>query len=258
MDTIQECFGWVGACLNVCYFMAPFIPFLDVVRGKMDFEDSPGVFVTTCYINCFIWYVYGDMIFSDQVKISNLIAACMCFFLIFVYLVFEVRKYLVDTILNSLILISGTWAVYRALTIIIDDDRIVGKICIGTSAIMFITPMQIIYKVIKEKHYKLIPLYSAWVYLFACCAWVVYGIFITDFYLVCPFSAGFIISLIQIIIYLNYKKKYPTIGDKESISTIGIDNTISEEEPKKEESSIKIDDEESKEQPVKIVGKAEN
>jgi solute carrier family 50 protein (sugar transporter) len=255
MENIQECFGWAGAFLSVCYFIAPFFPFIDVIRGKMDFEDSPGVFVTTCYVNCFIWYIYGDMIFSDQVKISNLIAACMCCLLIFIYLVFEIRKYLVDTILNTLILISGTWAVYRALTIIIDDDRTVGKICFGTTAVMYITPIQIIYKVLKEKHYKLIPLYPAWVYLFASIAWVVYGFLINDFYLICPNSAGIILSLIQIAIYLNYKKKYPTIGDKDFSSTIGIESTASEDEPKSVNSSIKLDEEESKGEPVKIVGK---
>ena len=259
MDTVQEIVGWVAAGLTVLYYLAPVNPFFRVLKGKLNFEDTPGVFVTTCYVNCFVWYVYGDMIFSDQVKYSKGVAACVSLLLMIIYLAYELKKYLVDSILNALILITGTWAVYRALTIIIDDDRIVGKICIGTSIVVFLTPIQIIYRVIKEKNYILIPIYAACIYLLASSAWVAYGIMITDFYVVCPHILGIVLSLVQIIVYLNYKRKYPAIGEKEFSSTIGIE-TVGEE-TKKEEPPIKIDEDsqpEGKEKPVKIVTKNDN
>ena len=257
MDSLQECVGWGAACLTVLYHLAPIEPFLRVLRGKLNFEDTPGVFVTTCYVNCFVWYVYGDMIFSDQIKYSYLVASCVSLHLMVIYLIYELRKYLVDSILNALIIITGTWAVYRALTIIIDDDRIVGKICIGTTLVVFLTPIQTLYKVIKEKNYILIPFYSSIVYLFASIVWVVYGVMISEFYIVCPNTAGIIISLIQIFIYLNFKRKYPIIGERDISSTIGIE-TSGMEETKKEEPSVKIDDDKpTREKPVKIVSKTD-
>ena len=259
MDTFQEVVGWISAGLTVLYYLAPVNPFFRVLKGKLNFEDTPGVFVTTCYVNCFVWYVYGDMIFSDQVKYSNGVAACVSLLLMIIYLAYELKKYLVDSILNALILITGTWAVYRALTIIIDDDRIVGKICIGTAIVVFLTPIQILYKVIKEKNYILIPIYPAWIYLFASIAWVVYGVMITDFYVVCPHVMGIVLSLVQIIVYLNFRRKYPAIGERDFSSTIGIET--GNDEPKKEEPPIKIDEDsqpEAKEKPVKIVTKADN
>ena len=153
MDTVQECIGWAAAGFTVCYYLAPVLPFINVLKGKLDFENTPGVFVTTCYVNCFVWYIYGDMIFSDQVKYANLAASCISLVLMVIYLIYELKKYLVDSILNALILITGTWAVYRALTIIIDDDRIIGKICIGTTLVVYLSPMQVLYKVMKEKNY---------------------------------------------------------------------------------------------------------
>jgi uncharacterized protein with PQ loop repeat len=199
------------------------------------------------------------MIFSDQIKYSYLVASCVSLLLMVIYLIYELRKYLVDSILNALIIITGTWAVYRALTIIIDDDRIVGKICIGTTLVVFLTPIQTLYKVIKEKNYILIPFYSSIVYLFASIIWVVYGVMITEFYIVAPNAAGIIISLIQIFIYLNFKRKYPIIGERDISSTIGIE-TSGMEESKKEEPSVKIDDDKpakTKEKPVKIVSKTD-
>ena len=166
MDTIQESIGWIAGCFNICFYLTPIFNFIKVLKGKVNFEESPGVYVTTCYVNCFIWFIYGDMIFSDQVKISNMIAALINLIFMLIYLAFELRKYFVDAILNTLILITGSWACYRALTIVIDDDRVVGDICIGTTIIIFISPIQILYKVFKEKNYNIIPVFSAIIYLF--------------------------------------------------------------------------------------------
>ena len=258
METVQECFGWAATAITVLSFLSPVFPYINVLKGKLNFEDTPAVLVTTCYVNYFCWYIYGDMIFSDQIKYCYMIGGIVNLVLMIIYLAYEVKKYLVDSILNTLILITGTWALYRALTIIIDDDRIVGKICIGTSCIVFLSPIQIIYKVIKEKNYILIPIYNCYmVFLYAIC-WVVYGIFITDFYGVFPNSIAIVLALIEIIIYLNYKRKYPAIGEREFSSTIGIETTSNEEPSKKEETTLKMDeDTEAKgtEKPVKIITK---
>ena len=258
MEGMQEFFGWLATGLTICGFISPIFPYLNVLRGRLSFEETPAVLVTTSYVNYFCWYVYGDMIFSDQLKYGYLIGSCIFGLLIVIYLIFEIRKYLVDTVLNALILITGTWALYRALTIIIDDDRVVGKICIGTAIIVYVQPMQILYKVIKEKNYAFISIYNCYLsFLYSVC-WLVYGIFITDFYVVFPYAVGFILSLVQIVVYLNYKKKYPIIGERDFSSTIGIETTPNEE-AKKESTPIKMDEmteeTEGKEKPVKISAK---
>ena len=255
MDTVQECFGWIAACLNICFYLTPIIPFINVLKGKLNFEDAPGVYVTCCYVNCFIWYIYGDMIFSDQVKISNCISAGVCLLLILIYLGYELKKYLIDSILNTLILVTGSWAVYRALTIVIDDDRVVGDICIGTTLIIFIFPLQIMYKVFKEKNYNLIPVLSSIIYLFSCLFWFLYAIFIKDFYLAFPNILGVILSSSEIALYLNCKKKYPGIGERDTIGTIDIVTGANDD--KKEETPIKID-EQGEGKPVEIVNKLDN
>ena len=67
-------------------------------------------------------------------------------------------------------------------------------------------------------------------------------------------------SLVEIIVYCNYKRKFPAIGDKDFTSTIGIE-TSGMEESKKEEPPIKIDEDsqpEMKIKPVKIITKTDN
>ena len=88
---IEENIGWAVAFLVVLYFSTPVTTFLNVLRGKILFEDSPGLFVTTCYINCFSWYIYGDLIFSDQIKYSYLVGAYISLLLIIIYLIYEFK-----------------------------------------------------------------------------------------------------------------------------------------------------------------------
>lgn len=237
MDQVQESFGWTAMGITLCSFFIPVFPFLNVIKGKLNYEDAPIIMVTSCYVNYFCWYVYGDMIFSTQLKYGYLIGSIIFGILIIIYLVFEIKKDIVDSIMNTLILIIGTWALYRALTIIIDDDRVVGKICMGTTFIIFVSPIRVIIKVIKEKNYEYIPIYNCYLSFIYSALWLVYGIFITDFYVVFPNAIGIILSLVQIFIHSNFRKKYPIIEERdfsETTGTIGIEETPSEEAKKEE------------------------
>ena len=256
MDKVQEISGWLAMAVTTCSFLFPVFPYLNVLRGRMNYEDTPSFFVISSYINYFCMYVYGDLVFSDQVKYCYLVGSIINCVLMVIYLVYEIRRYLVDTILNALILITGTWALYRCLTIIIDDDRIVGKICILTFFVVFITPVQILYRVLKERNYNLIPIYNCWVSLCFSSLWIVYAIFISDFYILFPNIINIILSLAQIAVYINLSRKYPAIGQREFSSTIGIETTTNEE-IKNAESQIKIDEDmdDKKEKPVKIINK---
>ena len=253
MEYLEDCVGWMAAGVTLISYFSPIIPYINLIKGKISFEDTPAVFVSTAYVNYFCWYIYGNMIFSDQLKVCYLIGTIINLILMVVYLAFEVRGYLIDSILNALILISGTWSLYRALTVIIDDDRIVGKVCVGTSWIVFLSPIQVIYKVTKEKIYSLIQIYNCWLVFFSSILWVIYGILIKDIYVGIPNAMSIILALIEIFIYINFKKKYPFIGDRDFTSTIGIE-TSSDDTSKKEDNPIKSDQGEiqGKEKPVKI------
>ena len=256
----QDLFGWMATCFNMCFYFSLIFPFINVLKGKLNYEDTPGILVTSIYINCFCWYIYGDTIFSDPIKICNLLGGIISFFLMLIYLAYEIKKYTIDAILNILIILTGSYAVFKGFTIMIDDDTIIGKICFGTSCLLFLTPIQIIYRVMEEKNYNLIPIYLANVSLFSSCFWIIHGILIKDLYIVFPNVIGFILSKIQIFIFLKYKRKYPGIGERESSSTIGIETN--EKEKEKNEEYINKDDEDvpttEKEKPVKIVSKIGN
>lgn len=261
-EKIRELFGWTATVLTMCFYISPIIPFIHLFRGKINYEDTPAIVVTSSYVNCFCWFIYGQLIYSDQIKICNLIGAISSFALVCIYLLYEIKKYTLDAILNFIIIVSGSYAIYRGFTIVIEDDSIIGKICIATSCIVFLSPIQILFRVMREKNYNLIPIYSAFISSIATSCWVVYGIFMTDINVIFPNFIGIILALLQIIIFTRYKKKYTTIDEKEPTSTIGIESNENDNEKNKKE-DITIKDEEEKQsnikaKPVKIVSKIDN
>ena len=257
MSNIEEIFGWVATSLTMCFFISPIIPFINVMRGKLNYEDTPIIIVSASYVNCFCWYIYGNMIKSDQVRLCNMVGAISSLILILIYLIFEIRKFVLDSILNALITITSSYALYNTLTFLIDDQSIIGKICNCTSIIVFLSPIQLIYRVIREKIYFLIPIYTAYVSFVSSSCWVIYGISFKNMYIVFPNTFGIVLAIVQIIVYFNYKNKFPNFWDKDN-STIGIESTGTEEGKKDEPTTIKIDEDNQsneKVRPVKIVSK---
>ena len=137
----------------------------------------------------------------------------------------------------------------------IEDDAIIGKICAGTHCLIFYFPIRLIYKVLKEKNFMLIPFCQAWGSLLMSISWVVYGILITEIYVVFPHCINIILATVQIILFLNYRRKYPIINGKDFSSTIGIENEDNKKEDKVKEEINEDNDDQLKERPVKIVEK---
>ena len=273
-NQIRDFFGWSATGLTICFYIFPVIPFIKLLKGKITYEETPAIIVTTSFVNCFCWYIYGKLISSHQIKLCNFIGALSSLILIMIYLRYELKKFLIDAILNALILMSGSYAVYIGFTDIIEDKSVIGKICIVTSCVIFLSPITIIYKVTKEKNYNLIPIYKAYISVASTFCWIVYGILITDGNVIFPNVIGIILAIIQIIIFFRIKKIFSILGEKENTATIGIEsnenekddkaslkNKKEEKEEKDENTVIKLDEDNqnnNKEKPVKIVSNVDN
>lgn len=241
---VEEIFGWIGTLLTMTFFIAPVVPFYNVYNGKLNYEDAPTTLISTSYFNCLIWYIYGTLVNSQQIKVCNIIGCSSSLLFIIFYLSYEIRNYPVDAVLNALLVLAATCAGYRAFTVLFDDPNIVGKVGACSSMIVFISPLQLIYRVFKEKNYKLIPIASAIFSVLSGGCWFLYGVMKKDYYIFGSNSVGIIIGGLQVFIWNNLKRKYQVIEQENAPPTIGIED---EDAKKKEEEEM------SNAKPVKIV-----
>ena len=255
-NVFEETCGWIASGLTLCFFLSYLIPFYDLIKGKVTFEDISGFYLGIVYVNCFCWYIYGDFLYSDCIKKLYLFGTISNFILLFIYLFYEIKKYRNDAILNGLIIVSGTYSLYLILAYMIDNVDIIAKVCFGTYSILFLYPIYTIYTVINTKDYSLISFNRSCASFVASLCWAIYGYGITERYVIYPHLVIIILAAIQIILYLNYKKRYPTTIEQSS--TIDIENI---EIKKEEEKDFKIDDETQPsiiEKPAKVLEKYEN
>ena len=254
MEFIQV-IGYAAIGLSTCFYICLSIPFVHVLRCKQNFEFTPIGLINTVYVDCVAWYIYGNKLSCDEIMLGHKIGACCSLLLIIIYLAFEIRKYLIDTILNALILILGTLVLHKGLTMVIEDSNIVGKICIGTKLITFCIPMLEMSRVFKDKNYKHISLHNTLFCCAACLAWAIFGKCANDINAICANCLAVVLCLVQLGIRWNYKRKYANPGE---ITTIGIESTGVDDSKKEEKMDMNVDEEsqdKAKEKPVRIVTK---
>ena len=216
-------FGWSATYLTALFYVSLVTPFFKIFKGQMKYQDAPIFVIYVSYINCILWCMYGSMIFSNQIITCNIIGSVSTFILILMYLSYEFRTHILDPTLSAIILIYGTYIFFNYFVIIIiDKEYIVGNLCILGKFCVFISPIQLIYRVIKEKRYILIPIYASFVSLISSICWVVYGFTINNIHVIIPNLVGIILGITQFYVYFYYKLYYSNIN--ENNRTISIDN----------------------------------
>ena len=116
----KNIFGYIATGLSACFYCSLALPFFNVLRCKLNYEYTPIALINTIYVDSVAWYIYGEKSLCDQIKLCHTIGCCCTLVLIVIYLIFELKKYLVDSILNSLILILGTLVLHKGLTIVVE------------------------------------------------------------------------------------------------------------------------------------------
>ena len=248
-DVVQEIGGWTAAILTLYLFIPPLYPYINLLKGKINYEETPGAYVFIHYINYVCWYSLGELLFIDQLKITYFIGSITFLSLMLIYLYYEMKYYIIDSILNLLIIITGTFCLYVGFTIILDDDKFTSKFCLWSSLVSYFFDIQTIYKVYKYKNYTLINMTTTIINFIASLGWIDYGYFVYEYYIMYPHIINCFIQFITIIVYFIFKRIYSNSSEK-YIPTLGIEvnnNTVNgnindEEMEKIKARPVKIED----------------
>ena len=232
---------YLPSSLTILLNILPIITFINFFFNKASFETIPISRMITNYVNSIAFFFYSSIIFNIQVRFANLVSAIISLVLILIYFYLELSRYLVDAILNFIILVLGTSCCYQWLSKIIIEEKIVGPIYLITNLTTILIQMQYIYEGICKKNYMLIPITFDSISFPCYFSWIVYGILINDIYITSTNIICSIVYITQILIYFHYRNLY--------LSNLNVETTIDiAEDTKKDFNSV----EKIKEMPVKI------
>jgi hypothetical protein len=123
------------------------------------------------------------------------------------------------TLIYAIILSVLTFSLYIILAIIINDKDTLGEVCFIVCSISYISPTQLLIKVLNKKDYTIIPIFSAIISALGFGSWTIFGLFQFSATIIIPNLVGFIFSAAQIIIYRLYKNKKALVEEIGNIST---------------------------------------
>ena len=219
MVSIMDLFGWVGAFVSICFFSSPILKFIQLIKKKIQYKDINILIILGNYISSIVWLIYGYKISCTQLITCYSIGASISLIWIWIYLINMGKERMTLTLIYALILSILTFSLYITLAIIIDDKDTLGEVCFIVCSISYISPTQLLIKVLNKKDYKIIPIFSAVISGLGFGSWTIFGLFQFSATIIIPNLVGFIFSAAQIILYRIYKNKKTLVEEIANIST---------------------------------------
>ena len=219
MVSIMDLFGWVGAFVSICFFCSPILSYIKLIKKKIQYKDIHILIILGNYISSIVWLIYGYKISVTQLIACYSIGAFISLIWIWIYLINLGKKRMTLTLIYAIILSVLTFSLYIILAIIINDKDTLGEVCFIVCSISYISPTQLLIKVLNKKDYKIIPIFSAIISALGFGSWTIFGLFQFSATIIIPNLVGFIFSAAQIIIYRLYKNKKALVEEIGNIST---------------------------------------
>ena len=129
------------------------------------------------------------------------------------------KKKMTQVLIFTMILSSLTFALFIVLTVVITDKKTLGEVCFIVCSLSYISPTQLLIKVLNSKDYKIIPIYSATISAVGYGSWTIFGLFKFNANIIIPNLVGLGFALGQIILYRVYKNQRPLAEELGNIST---------------------------------------
>ena len=218
-DLVGDIFGWAGTVISFVFFVTPIVPFIDLIKGKITYKETPGALLICSFMNCILWAVYGVKLERAQVYTANGLGMLITIVWIFIYLVYFSQKNVfksIGFITLSIIIIAGIGSLfYFVVDPESDKADITGYTAMVFNVLMYAAPGEKIYTVIKTGNYKLLPIFSS-VGGFSCSAcWLMYGVYQNDINIIIPNGLGLLFAVLQLIVYFVVKHKQGTMAESE-------------------------------------------
>ena len=214
MVDLADIFSTTGTIISFILSFSPIFPFIKVFKKEEKIDILPEGLLLFLILTRIVW---GSVwiITSRKIAMFNCISGiiiCDIFVILYFYLYFN-RTYL-KTFFASIILILIEGGILY-IAVLWGNHLVLSYIAMVFNVMMFISPGQKILRVIKEKNYKLIPIYSTIVNILVSSAWMGYGICINLISQIIPNAIGLFFSVLNTALWIYYYINRDKKGDKD-------------------------------------------
>ncbi|XVF02175.1 hypothetical protein REPUB_Repub04eG0153100 [Reevesia pubescens] len=226
-------FGILGNIISVLVYLAPLPTFYRIYRKKSteSFQSLP---YQVALFSSMLWLYYA-LIKKDAFLLItiNSFGCIVETIYISMYIAYATKNSRMSSMklfvamnvgLFSLILILTHFLVKNSIRI-----QVLGWICVAISVSVFAAPLNIVARVIRTKSVEFMPFNLSLFLTLSAIMWFAYGLFIKDVCVALPNVIGFILGMLQMLLYAIYRNTEKVIEEKklpEQMKTIVVLSTL--------------------------------
>ncbi|KAI5661774.1 hypothetical protein M9H77_21097 [Catharanthus roseus] len=203
-------FGIFGNAISFFVFLSPITTFYKIYQRKSSQGYNSIPYIIGLFSASLLLY-YGVM--KTHAFLIITINGAGCVFevtYLLIYVLYATKKDKISTLRLIVLLNIGCLSLIVGVSLLLTKGAkrvaLVGWACAVINVAVFAAPLSVMRQVIRTKSVEFMPIGLSICLTLNAMAWFFYGFFIRDYFIALPNILGFIFGIIQVILYLVYKK----------------------------------------------------
>ncbi|KAK7302468.1 hypothetical protein RJT34_13358 [Clitoria ternatea] len=229
--TLAFAFGILGNIVSFMVYLAPLPTFYRIYKKKSTegFQSLPYL---VALFSSMLWLYYALLKIEDAILLItiNSFGCVIEIFYIVTYITFANKNARKLTIKLFAAMNVGTFALILSVMHFALNGpfrvKVLGWICVSVSVSVFAAPLSIVAQVIRTKSVQFMPFNLSFFLTLSAILWFAYGLFLKDICIALPNVVGFVLGLVQMVLYGIYRNGQVNIVVTEDSKEQGIETPV--------------------------------
>nr|GLL43962.1 bidirectional sugar transporter N3-like [Ipomoea trifida]GMD74046.1 bidirectional sugar transporter N3-like [Ipomoea batatas] len=214
-------FGILGNIISITVFLVPTSTFIRIYKEKstMGFHSLPYVIAL---LSSLLWMYYAFLVKNANLLFTiNSVGIVTETIYITIFLIYASKKARNHALMELVISMGGFAATFLVSWFIFSGEvriSVVGWICVAFALGVFASPLSVVVQVIRTKSVEFLPFYLSFFLALNAIMWGGYGTILKDLRIALPNVLGFLLALVQILLYVIYRKAKPVVEESKKVS----------------------------------------
>ncbi|KAL7241313.1 hypothetical protein ACSBR2_006854 [Camellia fascicularis] len=202
-------FGILGNIVSIFVYLAPLPTFIEICRKKstLGFQSLPYV---VALFSAMLWMYYAllkpDAILLISVNSFGCIVETIYIIIFLAYAPKKAKNHTAKLLASMNV---GLFSVILLITQLLIKESfrvsVIGWICVAISVIVFAAPLSIVFHVVKTRSVEFMPFTLSFFLTLSAIMWFGYGLLKKDWCIALPNIFGFLLGLLQMLLYGIYR-----------------------------------------------------
>ncbi|MED6148718.1 hypothetical protein PIB30_055486 [Stylosanthes scabra] len=220
--------GLIGNAISFMVFLSPMPTFYQIYKKKTT-EGFQAIPYITALFSSTLWIYYAIFVKDSTFIITiNSFGCVIESIYLAIFLIYSSKKSRLSTIKVLLLLnVFGFGAIVLSTLYLTKGDKrvsVIGWFNLILNICVFASPLGSLRRVVKTKSVEFMPFSLSFFLTLNAVMWFFYGLLRNDYYIALPNTLGFLFGIIQMVMYMIYRKNKNVVVLEEPLKLQELNN----------------------------------